>query len=254
MPYKLLRQLTLMQLATVAVGLFILSCAFFVVTRGTFEEALDSERAKVILSLDEQQEKWRTWKQIGLEEALAKGLASHAKVFSLGRLDVVRAETVPDKPPPEMIVIPSADSGEEWVVVASLDPEHIEAVYVPYRSNLVLLLLSGLLFCGVILFSSRYIRKQFYLPFQELKWVFEAYNAGKEIEDSGIRAKGEIRDFIQSLIELYKKLKETEKNSAMVSVARQVAHDIRSPLAALDMILDTLPQLPEQKRLIIRGA
>ena len=253
-PYLLLRQLALMQLATVIVGLGLLSTAFFLVTRSTFDQALRNERAKVRLSVSEQQEKWRTWKQVGLEEALAKDLASHTRVFSLSRLEVVPASSLPQDIPKEWVILPAPEAKADWVVLAILDPSHIEAAYVPYRSNLVILILSGLLFCCVIWFSSRYIRKQFYLPFQELKWVFEAYNAGKEIEDSGIRAKGEIRDFIHSLIDLYKKLKETEKNSAMVAVARQVAHDIRSPLAALDMILDTLPQLPEQKRLIIRGA
>ncbi|MBI4924887.1 MAG: HAMP domain-containing histidine kinase [Bdellovibrio sp.] len=37
-------------------------------------------------------------------------------------------------------------------------------------------------------------------------------------------------------------------------VARQVAHDIRSPLAALDMVVRDLSQLPEDRRIIARGA
>jgi signal transduction histidine kinase len=48
-----------------------------------------------------------------------------------------------------------------------------------------------------------------------------------------------------------------EKNKAQLELfncATQVAHDIRSPLAALDMLSKYLPELPEQKRVLVRNA
>ncbi|MBI4403652.1 MAG: HAMP domain-containing histidine kinase [Deltaproteobacteria bacterium] len=42
--------------------------------------------------------------------------------------------------------------------------------------------------------------------------------------------------------------------TAMGRLAAQVAHDIRSPLAALESILGKLSQLPEQERIIVRSA
>ncbi|MEK7721557.1 MAG: HAMP domain-containing sensor histidine kinase, partial [Elusimicrobiota bacterium] len=47
------------------------------------------------------------------------------------------------------------------------------------------------------------------------------------------------------------KLQVLEANSSM---AAQVAHDIRSPLAALDAALKNTPQLPEKQRVIVRHA
>ncbi|MGB0454252.1 MAG: sensor histidine kinase [Bacteriovoracaceae bacterium] len=41
---------------------------------------------------------------------------------------------------------------------------------------------------------------------------------------------------------------------AKETIAKQVAHDIRSPLAALDMIVNEVDQLPEEQRSIIRNA
>jgi len=57
-------------------------------------------------------------------------------------------------------------------------------------------------------------------------------------------------------IENEKKLQIKIENSLqMASLARQVAHDIRSPLAALDMMLgSSLAELPEAKRVVVRGA
>lgn len=43
-------------------------------------------------------------------------------------------------------------------------------------------------------------------------------------------------------------------NEKMSDFASQVAHDIRSPLAALDCAVGDVAQLPEDKRLLIRGA
>jgi signal transduction histidine kinase len=45
-----------------------------------------------------------------------------------------------------------------------------------------------------------------------------------------------------------------EKNSLIFDLTQQVSHDIRSPLAALEMISGSLNELPEDKRLIIRNS
>jgi signal transduction histidine kinase len=45
---------------------------------------------------------------------------------------------------------------------------------------------------------------------------------------------------------------EAEKSQAMTKVCRQVSHDIRSPLAALNMALEDLDELPESNRVILK--
>ncbi|OGR98493.1 MAG: hypothetical protein A2V88_05980 [Elusimicrobia bacterium RBG_16_66_12] len=45
-----------------------------------------------------------------------------------------------------------------------------------------------------------------------------------------------------------------ENQSAVSTLASQVAHDIRSPLAALDSVIKDVSHLPEDKRIIIRSA
>lgn len=63
---------------------------------------------------------------------------------------------------------------------------------------------------------------------------------------------------IPELIELTKTLKELNvevKEKAFLDIALQVAHDIRSPMTALNVILkNLLPQLPEKERIILRNA
>ncbi len=54
--------------------------------------------------------------------------------------------------------------------------------------------------------------------------------------------------------ELLKRVVSSERNAALAHMSAQVAHDIRSPLAALNMAERDLGPLPEDTRLIIRSA
>ncbi|MGZ3768637.1 MAG: sensor histidine kinase [Bdellovibrio sp.] len=50
------------------------------------------------------------------------------------------------------------------------------------------------------------------------------------------------------------KLTEESKRAALADLSRQVSHDIRSPLSALNMVMSQLPQLSEEKRVLIRNS
>lgn len=56
---------------------------------------------------------------------------------------------------------------------------------------------------------------------------------------------------IMRLVEMERKSKILEAQS---NFAKQVSHDIRSPLSALNMVMTTLKDVPEEKRLLIRNA
>lgn len=64
----------------------------------------------------------------------------------------------------------------------------------------------------------------------------------------------EISEIRQSLIVFHKKLKTVLDQEIIIKISSQVAHDIRSPLSALNMMLGSIVDLPEEKRLIIRSA
>ncbi|MBI4405737.1 MAG: hypothetical protein HY537_16385 [Deltaproteobacteria bacterium] len=53
---------------------------------------------------------------------------------------------------------------------------------------------------------------------------------------------------------LYSQLLRVETNQKLSEMATKLAHDIRSPLTALDMAMKTLPRLPEDTRFLIRGS
>ncbi len=64
----------------------------------------------------------------------------------------------------------------------------------------------------------------------------------------------EVELFAERLKAAYATIRAQTELSALAAVSAQVAHDIRSPLAALDSALRDLSRLPEDKRLLIRNA
>ena len=67
----------------------------------------------------------------------------------------------------------------------------------------------------------------------------------------------ELQELETKIIQLLENAKEHERNKLLIKIGQissQVAHDIRSPLAALEIATDDTSDLPEEQRLMIRGA
>jgi signal transduction histidine kinase len=58
----------------------------------------------------------------------------------------------------------------------------------------------------------------------------------------------------KQIAEFYKERLTLDKAKIMTDIAKQVSHDIRSPLSALNLIVGSLSHVPEEKRVIIRSS
>ena len=63
---------------------------------------------------------------------------------------------------------------------------------------------------------------------------------------------GEIKRFMLNFSKLSQKAIESEKKKAVFQIASQVAHDIRSPLAALDMVISDISEIPMEKKKFVK--
>jgi|GEM_PF-934132 len=113
-------------------------------------------------------------------------------------------------------------------------------------------LLAIALIVGVVLIQKKLVR-----PIVELiNYVrSQAGLVASSAKKNEILELKETFDLYKKLIEeSHNKLLQKSKSETLVSIAKQVAHDIRSPLSALTMLSDAFNLVPEEKRLIIRGA
>jgi signal transduction histidine kinase len=74
--------------------------------------------------------------------------------------------------------------------------------------------------------------------------------AGNEID----LLEGTVTGYLEQMEKRQEELVRQRGVEAFAQIAAQVAHDIRSPLAALDVVVECVDQLEEDQRVIIRGA
>lgn len=64
----------------------------------------------------------------------------------------------------------------------------------------------------------------------------------------------QFNSIVEKLQDASTKLKEHARHSAFYEISMQVAHDIRSPLSALEMLTKSLDEVPDSKRLLIKNS
>lgn len=131
-----------------------------------------------------------------------------------------------------------------------------------YMPTLFLILVT---FLSVIIVMIRYfLRTQVLEPLhllvqnlEENKNLLEENKKRKRAYEWNVLSNS-IAEYKEKIINYVKKqneiTKDLEKEKLMSEVTAQLAHDIRSPLSALDMMASNMPELDEKKRLLVRNA
>lgn len=133
-----------------------------------------------------------------------------------------------------------------------------------FLSQLLLLALLASISISFVLFTRFLVKnviKKSMTPLEELLKDIEIVQNSRletSISECGPEEIKIIRKSIEKLrkqtLQYMSEVKGMAKTIATNQIAKQVAHDIRSPLAALDMIMKEINQLPEEHRSIIRNA
>jgi signal transduction histidine kinase len=255
--YPILRNLMFFQFSSLFIGIGLLLLTFHLVSQARRLSAVSASRRQIEPSLRDSQEQWRAWKILGQVEVLDEDIARISASFPLWRIKVVEYREAPKTPAENQIVLPrplSSESDPEYVVYAELDRSRLAGDYGFSGATLYLLAAFSALFLGVIALSARYIQTRIYRPLMGFVSMFPRVDAEGELEVGSTSASGEIREFLDEVRRLHERAKSLEKQAAVGEIARQVAHDIRSPLAALEVATGDASRLPEDKRILIRAA
>lgn len=121
----------------------------------------------------------------------------------------------------------------------------------------ILLVLFPLTLFGVIttLKIQRDLHRSIIEPIQKLARDPEHWAAeGPWVAEEAIQLHGRFCEYMRERDSERDRAEQLKIEASIGQMAAQVAHDIRSPLAALDMVAGLLTNVPEQKRVIIRSA
>lgn len=130
---------------------------------------------------------------------------------------------------------------------------------IPWMSILMLFIVSSVFIFFMKLAldrASKFLEQEIVIPMKNLSSSVQGSNSVLDLSQfqENTRDIQEITLIKDAFIEFTGKLIDSEVAIAKTKVAQQVAHDIRSPLSALEMISSNLTALEQDKRLIIRNS
>lgn len=122
--------------------------------------------------------------------------------------------------------------------------------------SLLLLPLFIMMYSVIIVAVSIQMGKKYESPFKKLtdnvRKLTSGYNKLKIDENFALHEFVFLQKFITEAFEV--KEQKERAQQALINIAAQVAHDIRSPLAAINTVMSTLMVIPERQRIMIRNA
>lgn len=138
----------------------------------------------------------------------------------------------------------------EWIVGSSV---YLSEVYAPLNKIKIAVILAVIASFACILIFTLAIGSSISKPLDAIMRKFE--EGAKGNYQSGISEEHPFKE-ATALSRYYNKFMNYLQHAdlALANLAKQVAHDIRSPLSALDMMMSETSHIPEDKRIIIRSA
>ena len=119
----------------------------------------------------------------------------------------------------------------------------------------LLLLLFIIIFIVLYPLGKKIPQKLFILPINNILALLRNGTSKNILEiDNSLIVPEEIYEIREKIFSLLKEVEEQSRLVAFGQIATQIAHDIRSPLAALSIETENLPAVPEKNRINIRNA
>lgn len=254
--YKLLRKLVLIQIFSIILGLFVLFVSYKYIYNSNRDATLVKNKALIYSELLKHEDKWRAWFELGLLDSLNEETSSVALKLGLKDLKVVSISDAKKLNNEWELSVPSS-SGSEFsntsVVYAKLDSAGSQFAQIPNDQFSIVLIAAALMFFLIVFYSAAYLLKKIHIPLMKLGESFDFLQIGGVLDTKKISASGEIRHILDQIQTMYESVKEYEKARAISLVSTQVAHDIRSPLAALKVLSSDSTVLDDGSKVLLKA-
>lgn len=255
--FPLLRRLFIHQATVVVAGFcLILGLALFS-NKIANEAALKTLKEEIFIDLSSKADQLLAWKALGLDDAIDNELAAIYMKWPIKKINFVNSDVEKvDLSTEDVIVIDkfSVNGVSNYKIIADLKERPLSTQHFLNTKVIVIMIIFILLFILILLFSQKYILNEIHRPLIELQEYFDKYKQGEHAEVSSIIASGEMKEFIENISALYKQNVNLQSKTEIAEIARQVAHDIRSPIGALNMTIAGESHLNEEKKALIKAS
>lgn len=257
-----MRSFAVQQAILLLLGLLFAFASLFYIRNLEHDSEIAKLKSDISLAIERKSEKLRTWKSLELLEAVDQEVKSLKSTYPIYDFIFVPKSELPEKLKKNEIQIPTKEDPDLdlYIVVRFEGTGTLFKIINDPNTYFVLLAIFLLILSNIIL-GTRFFSKRVINPlthFKEALQNSDKKNAALNKPDSG---NGEISDFIDDIIRITNENSklQTERDAlqthaALGLQASQVNHDIRSPLAALNMITMQLKGVTEEQRLLIRNS
>jgi signal transduction histidine kinase/CheY-like chemotaxis protein len=238
------RRLGLLQIIVVFAGLAATAVTLRLLEVEAVRRSNLEKQLIVRTRLLELEDRWLAWKLLGLEEALQREITE----FEAGMPGVkIRVLTESLRLDPSTVVVPENAEGTQPRIVAHVTP--VAARPSTYADHLPIVLVTAGSFLILLLVTFVFARRNVLQPLQAIGESVERFQKSGEFSRPKGRFSGEMAQLVGWLEQVHLRTRELERYESVANLARQVAHDIRSPLSALSLVLSDAKLNPESARL-----
>lgn len=238
------RRLGLLQIIVVAAGLAATAVTLRLLEVEAERRSILEQQLTVRNRLQEVQDRWVAYKLLGLDEALER----EVREFEHGMPGVrVTLADGPVRPGPNDVLVPAEVDGEQPRLVAHVAPVRVRAS--TYTDHWPIVLVTAGSFIVLLLVTFVFARRNVLDPLEAIGESVERFQRSGEFATPKGRFSGEMAQLVGWLEQVHLRTRELERYESVANLARQVAHDIRSPLSALSLVLSDAKLNPESLRL-----
>jgi signal transduction histidine kinase len=259
-PFKKYPLLTSLILTEVLVLVVILAAVYLThvfSSKTKLDNAIHVYRERCRSLIDPKQEHLRTLYFFGMKEALAREIDEVSNECPWMRITFVRAkelQTVPVEPRGFVLPALASDNPLDLYLRVFLEDAALSVFQQPDSFLTATLVGFAIFFSGLIFVSGGYIYRFLYRPLLAVGHSLNELEEGRPPKIGKISAMGEMKTFILRIERMYQRTKELEKEAAMSEIAAQLAHDIRSPVTALNLALENNVEMDEKRRSLASAA
>ncbi len=226
--YPLFYKLVVFQFMAIILGSAVLFFTYMYISDRYVTTAIEHEKEHVVPKLEAQQEQWRTWKYMSLNDALQPSLKKFKESFLLESLDVISVNKVPKELTDYDIIIPQAtDPVISYVVHAKVSKSHLG--YIEKMRLLLIFVVTAILIVFVVncIVTARFLFRWYYRPIGQLNEAITDMNASGNLAVDKISAPGEIGLFVNHFKQMTHSIRGYERMGAVAKIASQIVCVLR---------------------------
>jgi signal transduction histidine kinase len=201
------------------------------------EIALEETKKLARLALEENKDNLALFKRFEMDQAKTDLASELNRTFKISEIIVSETEIPMDRYWIDSKVLMG---DQKYFIYAKVEPDPLVSVLHLSALQLIVFISLSFIMLALIGFSYFFVYLRIFRPLTLLRRNLESLKSSREFNSASIPAIGEIKEVLMEVQRIYDQSLETESQRIEKELSQRLAHDLRSPLAALKVLFQDL--------------